>query len=228
MLQKSLRKFLRSAVRRGLYDSGLGDAATAVFLIGVLPAGDAATPRTPLARSAQSTLAATDPAYASGGGKENVCCDKKAMTGEIGAEASSKDGGLSVARSAGGGALRPRDEKGLACLWEYVKQHDTALVPSSHKTADGFWLGWWVCRCRTDRGANPVLDRLLESLPGWAWDAYERKFEEQVALYQRVAEAGKLNRHRALVRWAWRQRRLARECRVSADRLERLRSAGVL
>lgn len=122
----------------------------------------------------------------------------------------------------------PPTRKGLCCLWDYVKQHGTSQVPNRHRTADGFWLGIWVCGHRKNRGENPAVDQLLESLPGWTWAPHDRSFEERLARYKHVAEAGNLNRHRALYVWASEQRRLVREGKVSAERLEQLRAAGVI
>jgi len=122
--------------------------------------------------------------------------------------------------------LSSRGDEVLACLWDYVKQHGTSQVPHRHKTADGFWLGVWVCGHRKNRGEDPALDQLLESLPGWTWAPHEQGFEDRLARYKDVA--GNLNRHRALRMWVSKQRRLVREGEMSADRLEQLRVAGVI
>jgi Helicase associated domain len=119
-------------------------------------------------------------------------------------------------------------QRGLAYLWGYVKQHGTAEVTRDHKTADGFRLGRWVANRRHCRGMCPELDRLLESLPGWTWSVWERDFEERLAQYREVAEAGRLSRHKALGEWAARQSQRARKGDVSADRLEQLRAAGLI
>jgi hypothetical protein len=150
------------------------------------------------------------------------------MTDDIGATASSKNRSRSTARHHGSETLRPTDAEGLASLWNYVKHHGTSQAPYGHKTTDGFWLGRWVSRRRKNRGENPALDQLLESLPGWTWAPHERGFEERLARYKHVAEAGILNRHRALYVWASVQRRLVREGKMPADRLEQLRAAGVI
>lgn len=150
------------------------------------------------------------------------------MTDDIKAAATSKNRGLSAARAPGSETLRPTDAEGLASLWNYVKHHGTSQVPHRHKTADGFWLGIWVCGHRKNRGEDPALDQLLESLPGWRWAPHERSFEERLARYRHVAEAGNLNRYRTLYVWASEQRRLVREGKVSADRLEQLQAAGVI
>ncbi len=85
-----------------------------------------------------------------------------------------------------------------------------------------------MSRHRKNRGENPALDQLLESMPGWTWAPHEPWFEERLARYKHVAAAGTLNRHRALYVWASVQHRLAREGKMSADRLEQLRAAGVI
>jgi hypothetical protein len=150
------------------------------------------------------------------------------MTGDPSIWAASKSGDHPSTRRCGTEALRPYDSEGLACLWDYVKRHGTSRVPNRHRTADGFWLGVWVCGRRKNRGEDPGLDRLLESLPGWTWAPIERSFEERLARYKDVAEAGSLNRHRALYVWASAQRRLVHEGELSANRLEQLRAAGVI
>jgi hypothetical protein len=150
------------------------------------------------------------------------------VTGDPPISAASKSGEHPRPPRRGTKALRPYDEEGLCCLWDYVKQHGTSQVPNLHKTADGFWLGVWVCGHRKHRGEDPKLDRLLESLPGWTWAPRERSFEDRLAHYKDVAETGRLNRHRALYSWASEQRRLVRKGEVSADRVEQLRAAGVI
>jgi hypothetical protein len=150
------------------------------------------------------------------------------MKSDVRAKASSKSRSLWTTPAAGGESLRPAEAAGLARLWDYVKQHGTAQPRCDHRTADGILLGRWVSNRRNHRGAHPELDRLLESLPGWTWSVPERGFEEQLSRYKEVVEAGKLSRHKALRMWALSQRRRVREGRVSADRLERLREAGIV
>jgi hypothetical protein len=150
------------------------------------------------------------------------------MTDDISATASSKNPGLPAAQRRGNEALRPIHAEGLARLWDFVKQHGTSQVPHRHRTADGFWLGVWVCGRRKNRGEDPALDQLLESLPGWTWAPHERNFEERLAHYKDIAEAGRLNRHRAVREWASKQRQLVRKGEMPADRVEQLRTAGVV
>lgn len=150
------------------------------------------------------------------------------MTDDFKAADSTKNRGFSAARRHGGEALRQTDTEGLARLWDYVKQHGTSQVPSRHKTADGFWLGVWVCGRRKKRGEDTALDRLLESLPGWTWAPRERSFQERLTRYEEAVEADSVYRHRDLIEWASKQRRLVREGEMSADRVEQLRAAGVI
>jgi hypothetical protein len=64
--------------------------------------------------------------------------------------------------------------KGFEKLKEYVAREDTARVPASFKTDDGFPLGSWV-RNRGKEYKNNKLDAdkvaMLEALPGWVWKA---------------------------------------------------------
>jgi hypothetical protein len=147
--------------------------------------------------------------------------DTEATTG-------SKDRGGSASFAAGGEALRARDAEGLACLWDYVKQHGTSQVPHRHKTTGGFLLGEWVTRRRKKRGEHSALDRLLESLPEWTWTPRKRGFEERLSRYKELAEADSLDRHRPLRAWAHAHRQLALKGEVSADRLKQLRDAGII
>jgi hypothetical protein len=150
------------------------------------------------------------------------------VTDPISATSGDKNRGLSTTRRNGGEALRPTDAEGLARLWDHVKEHGTSQVPNRHRTADGFGLGIWVCGRRKSRGENPALDQLLESLPGWTWAPHERSFEDRLARYKDVADMGGLNRHSAVRLWGSKQRRLVREDKVSAHRLEQLQAAGVI
>jgi hypothetical protein len=150
------------------------------------------------------------------------------VTDDISAAPSRKNRGLSAARHHGSEARQPTDTEGLVRLWDYVKQHGTSLVPNRHRTADGFGLGIWVCGRRKNRGEDPALDQLLESLPGWTWAPHERSFEDRLARYKDIADMDGLNRHSAVRLWGSKQRRLVREGKVSSHRLEQLQAAGVI
>ncbi len=120
------------------------------------------------------------------------------------------------------------DEEGLAHLWDYLREHDTACVPNAYAAPDGFKLGGWVCKRRSCRGEDRAVDLLLESLPGWTWAPLDRAFAEQLRLFERAADADRLAGNRQLRNWASKQRRAARAGQLSEARLEQLRDVGVL
>ena len=62
----------------------------------------------------------------------------------------------------------------LAALSQYVEREGHACPPQwLVESCDGtdILLGSWVGSRRRQRGQNPELDGLLESMPGWMWDA---------------------------------------------------------
>ncbi len=120
------------------------------------------------------------------------------------------------------------DEEGLAHLWDYLREHDTACVPFSYVAPGGFKLGGWVYKRRSCRGEDRAIDLLLESLPGWTWAPLERAFAEQLRLFERAADANRLAGNRQLRNWASKQRLAARAGQLSETRFEQLRDAGVL
>ena len=69
-------------------------------------------------------------------------------------------------------ALADKWNEGYERTAEYAAEHQTARVPFSHRTDDGYSLGSWV---NTQRVAyaqgklSPDRQRRLESLRGWAW-----------------------------------------------------------
>jgi superfamily II DNA or RNA helicase len=79
------------------------------------------------------------------------------------------------------GALETAWLEGLQHLTEYVNEEGHSRVPQNYKTKSEFRLGSWVSH-RRGTYKNGILSveqiRVLESLPGWAWDASEGKWEE--------------------------------------------------
>jgi len=64
-------------------------------------------------------------------------------------------------------------------LLEFVKQNDSARVPVTFKTKDGFNLGSWVgTQRRTKDSLSAERFRLLESCKGWSWDALADQWNE--------------------------------------------------
>ena len=65
-------------------------------------------------------------------------------------------------------------QKNFAALEEYVRENYDALVPQTHKTADGITLGQWVSTQRTNYKQGKLSKEriaLLESQKDWAWKA---------------------------------------------------------
>ena len=156
--------------------------------------------------------------------------DRRWRTTSGQANSSKEPGSLSAARRYSSEALRPTDAEGLARLWDYVKQHGTSRVPHRNKTADGFWLGVWVSEQRKNRGEDRAIDQVSSRVFARLdmGSPHERNFEERLAHYKDIAEAGRLSRHRPVRGWASKQRQLVREGEMSADRVEQLRAAGVI
>jgi hypothetical protein len=131
--------------------------------------------------------------------------------------------GVSPIRTAG----VPRRE-GLAHLWGYVREHNTAWVPTSYVCADGFRLGRWVHRRRVRRGADPALDAQLGTLPGWTWNPVEDGFRQKVRRAQEAALAGHLNSERRLREWVGEQQRAARRGALDTAQMRLLCEAGLV
>ena len=62
-------------------------------------------------------------------------------------------------------------EDGYAQLKAYVKTEGTAEVPTAYRTAEGFKLGHWVSKQRSNRKTlSADRRRRLERVKGWAWE----------------------------------------------------------
>jgi hypothetical protein len=116
----------------------------------------------------------------------------------------------------------------LAHLWVCVREHHSAWVPTSYVCDDGFKLGMWVHRRRRCRGADPELDALLQSLPGWTWEPRHEWFRRRVRLAQEAALRGRLSYDPRLRDWVGEQRRAAQASRLDAARTELLKEADLI
>ena len=73
-------------------------------------------------------------------------------------------------------------QKGYAQLAAYADEHNTANVPSSYETADGYGLGRWVAKQRQGGGSlSEERQQTLNGLQGWALDAREAQWQEHYA-----------------------------------------------
>ncbi|WP_310266792.1 helicase associated domain-containing protein [Roseateles saccharophilus] len=65
-------------------------------------------------------------------------------------------------------------------LLAYSKEHGHALVPRGFVAPDGFKLGIWTAEQRRRRQYHDDQEvAALEALPGWLWDARERRKARQ-------------------------------------------------
>jgi superfamily II DNA or RNA helicase len=70
-------------------------------------------------------------------------------------------------------------EEGFRYVEGYVVRESNARVPGGYVTPEGYKLGIWVSRQRTDKDTlEPELRERLEALDGWVWDAVTWRWEE--------------------------------------------------
>jgi len=90
-----------------------------------------------------------------------------------------------------GWAWRKHDaqwEDSFDALEKYVAQHGDSRVPSTYKQ-DGFGLGTWVVRQRTDKADLPSKNvSRLEALPGWTWAPHASGWEQGFSALSKYVE----------------------------------------
>jgi hypothetical protein len=124
----------------------------------------------------------------------------------------------------------PGWDRGLTALRAYVAEHGTAVMPAHYRTADDYGLGDWVGERREDRRQGRLSAErtaILEALPGWYWNLYDRFWDEglrQLRAY--VAEHGtaavpgnyRTSDSYRLGAWVKERRRDQKEGRLAAER----------
>jgi superfamily II DNA or RNA helicase len=82
-------------------------------------------------------------------------------------------------------------EEGVRHLEEYVEQEGNAIVPITHRTANGYKLGQWVSVQRTtyEKGiiAQERRER-LDAIPGWTWNVQDYLWEQGFRHYEAYIE----------------------------------------
>lgn len=131
--------------------------------------------------------------------------------------------------------LTVRWDTQYASLVDYAATHGHASPPQDYVTADGTALGQWVCdqRRRVTHGRLSVVRRhRLESLPGWAWNAVDARWETNFAALTAYAnEHGHAYPPRShttdginLNQWVIGLRRPGRREKLTDERIKRLES----
>jgi hypothetical protein len=69
-------------------------------------------------------------------------------------------------------------EAGFANLLAYCAENGTALVPKGHRLPNGYDIGGWVYRQRSNSDRlTPEQRTRIGSVPGWAWSAHDAAWE---------------------------------------------------
>lgn len=122
----------------------------------------------------------------------------------------------------------------FAKLAQFVEREGHARVPTAH-VEEGVELGQWVSDQRAlqrlrRRRFNRERRSRLESLPGWAWNAFDGRWEERFAKLKQFVEreghaavpGGHIEDEFTLGAWVTNQRRLLRKGQLSDERRRRL------
>jgi hypothetical protein len=128
----------------------------------------------------------------------------------------------------------PQWKEGYERLCSFTERKSSARVPVIYRDPDGFALGAWAHNQRALRAGGklePERVKLLEDLPGWAWDlmaaAWEDAFAHLASFVRREGHARVPTAHRegdgfGLGMWVSNQRAKHNSGRLSQDRVTRL------
>lgn len=92
-----------------------------------------------------------------------------------------------------GWSWRPHEDdfqEGLSLVREFTEREGHSRVPDLHEES-GFALGTWVRTRRRDYKLgclSPARIRLLERMPSWRWDHWEKEFEQGLRQTRRFAK----------------------------------------
>jgi superfamily II DNA or RNA helicase len=123
-------------------------------------------------------------------------------------------------------------EAAIRELRQFVERKGHAKVPKDYKTKDGFHLGGWVHKKRSQMDHLPLENKAqLEALPGWTWDALSDRWEDG---FRHLAEFCSREGHAKVKQGfssgdgyplgAWVANQRARKRMLSAERKFRLES----
>ena len=133
--------------------------------------------------------------------------------------------------------LSSRWAQGLGALEAFVAARGHTRVPATHRTAEGFPLGFWVATRRQDRQARRLTDEQTAALDalGFAWDPREEDFARGLAelgafvtahRHAQVSTAHRTPDGFALGAWANSRRQDRRAGRLTEERIAALDALG--
>ena len=134
-------------------------------------------------------------------------------------------------------AITDEWEEGFRHLQDYVRRNGDSLVPQAFQCEDGYKLGSWVTKVRSDRRSGDLSDERqarLREFPGWSWAPRDSKWEDG---FRRLEAHARTHGDTRMVRtyvdpedgyrlgaWAHNQRSAFSRGRLDAERIARLNS----
>lgn len=128
-------------------------------------------------------------------------------------------------------------EEGFRHLEDYAQQSGDSLVPQAFQCEDGYKLGSWVTKVRSEHRSGDLSDERrarLEEFPGWSWaprdSAWERGFRRLEAYASTHGDTRMVRTYidpedgYRLGAWAHNQRAAFARGRLNAERTARLKS----